>query len=81
MKDSFEFPESAADAERLGLTEGAPIRLASAHGRFDGRVFRAPIRPGNVEVHWPEGNALLGPEIDPESLEPDYNAVVTIEAL
>ena len=72
---------SDEDSERLGLAEGAPIRLASAHGRYDGRVFRAPIRPGNLEVHWPEGNALLGPEIDPESMEPDYNAVVTIEAL
>jgi len=72
---------SAADAERLGLAEGAPVRVSSAHGRYEGRVFRAPIRPGNLEVHWPEGNALLGPEIDPDSMEPDFNAVVTIEAL
>jgi molybdopterin-dependent oxidoreductase alpha subunit len=72
---------SAADAERLGLSEGASIRLSSAHGRYEGRVFRAPIKPGNLEVHWPDGNALLGPEIDPESLEPDFNAVVAIEAL
>jgi predicted molibdopterin-dependent oxidoreductase YjgC len=72
---------SASDAERLGLAEGAPIRVSSAHGRYDGRVFRAPIKPGNLEVHWPEGNALLGPEIDPDSMEPDFNAVATIEAL
>jgi hypothetical protein len=39
----------------------------------------APIKPGNLEVHWPEGNVLLGNTIDPDSLEPDYNAVVTIE--
>jgi anaerobic selenocysteine-containing dehydrogenase len=70
---------SAQDAEQLGLADGSPIRLASAHGRYDGRVFRAPIRPGNLEVHWPEGNVLLGPEIDPDSMEPDYNAVVSIE--
>jgi hypothetical protein len=31
-------------------------------------------------VHWPEGNVLLaGAPHDPESLEPDYNAVVWIE--
>ena len=72
---------SADDAERLGLREGAPVRLSSVHGRCEGRVFRAPIKPGNLEVHWPEGNALLGPEIDPDSMEPDFNAVVTIEAL
>ena len=70
---------SAQDAERLGLMEGAAIRLASPHGLYEGRVFRAPIKPGNLEVYWPEGNALLGPEIDPDSMEPDYNAVVTIE--
>jgi anaerobic selenocysteine-containing dehydrogenase len=72
---------SADDTERLGLREGAPVRLSSAHGRCEGRVFRAPIKPGNLEVHWPEGNALLGPQTDPESMEPDFNAVVTIEAL
>lgn len=70
---------SADDAAELQLTEGAPIRLVSANGTYEGRVFRAPIRRGNLEVHWPEGNALLGPEIDPDSMEPDYNAVVTIE--
>jgi predicted molibdopterin-dependent oxidoreductase YjgC len=70
---------SADDAERLGLPEGSPIQLASAHGQYRGRVFRAPIKPGNLEVHWPEGNILLGPDIDPDSMEPDYNAVVTIE--
>jgi molybdopterin-dependent oxidoreductase alpha subunit len=69
---------SAPDADRLGLGEGAPIRLTSPHGVYEGRVFRTEIRPGNLEVHWPEGNALLGPEIDPESMEPDYNAVVTV---
>jgi anaerobic selenocysteine-containing dehydrogenase len=70
---------SVDDAERLGLEEGAAVRLASGCGRYEGRIFRAPIRPGNLEVHWPEGNLLLGPEIDPDSMEPDYNAVVTVE--
>ena len=70
---------SGEDAGRLGLSDGAPIRLVSAHGSYDGRAFVAPIKPGNLEVHWPEGNALLGPEIDPDSMEPDYNAEVTIE--
>lgn len=70
---------SREDAMKLGLADGAPIRLVSPHGRYEGRVFCAPMRPGNLEVHWPEGNALLGPEIDPDSMEPDYNAVVTVE--
>ena len=40
---------------------------------------RVPITPGNLEVHWPEGNTLLSASaIDPESMEPDYNATVTL---
>jgi anaerobic selenocysteine-containing dehydrogenase len=70
---------SVEDAERLGVPDGAAVRLVSPHGRYEGRVFRAPIKPGNLEVHWPEGNILLGPEVDPDSMEPDYNALVTIE--
>jgi molybdopterin-dependent oxidoreductase alpha subunit len=70
---------SAGDAAALGLGDGARVRLRSAHGAYEGRLFVAPIRPGNLEVHWPEGNVLLGPEIDPDSMEPDYNAVVTVE--
>jgi predicted molibdopterin-dependent oxidoreductase YjgC len=73
---------SAVDAERLGLQAGAPVRLRSAAGTYDGRVKIAAMRPGNLEVHWPEGNALLaGSAIDPESMEPDYNVSVTIEPL
>lgn len=71
---------SPHDADALGLADGAAVRLSSPQGSYAGRVFRAQIRPGNLEVHWPEGNALLGPEIDPTSLEPDYNAIVTVEA-
>ena len=58
------------------------MRLTSADGFFDGHLRQASIKPGNLEVHWPEGNTLLsGTAIDPDSMEPDYNAVVTIEAI
>jgi molybdopterin-dependent oxidoreductase alpha subunit len=70
-----------ADLAATGLAPGAAVVLRSATGTFSGRLRLAPIRTGNLEVHWPEGNALLaGAPHDPESLEPDYNAVVTIEA-
>jgi molybdopterin-dependent oxidoreductase alpha subunit len=71
---------SAADAGRLSLAEGTAIRLVSDSGDFRGRVKLAPIKPGNLEVHWPEGTSLLSAtEIDPESREPDYNALVRVE--
>ncbi|HJZ77351.1 MAG TPA: FdhF/YdeP family oxidoreductase [Vicinamibacterales bacterium] len=70
---------SADDLRRLGLAAGARVELRSPHGAFVGRLRPAVIRPGNLEVHWPEGNMLLSPSaIDPDSMEPDYNAVVTL---
>jgi hypothetical protein len=73
---------SADDLAQLSLTDGARVRLRSPSGTFAGTLRAAPIKPGNLEVHWPEANALLSGELtDPESLEPDYNAAVTIEPL
>jgi predicted molibdopterin-dependent oxidoreductase YjgC len=71
---------SADDLKRLRLDEGTVVRLRSASGTFRGKLKQAPIKPGNLEVHWPEGNTLLsGSAIDPDSMEPDFNALVTIE--
>jgi molybdopterin-dependent oxidoreductase alpha subunit len=72
---------SADDLARLSLSDGDRVELTSRDGTFRGRLKRAAITPGNLEVHWPEGNALLSSRaIDPESMEPDYNAVVTLKA-
>jgi predicted molibdopterin-dependent oxidoreductase YjgC len=71
---------SADDLARLRLGDGDPVRLRSAAGVFEGRLKAVAIRPGNLEIHWPEGNTLLsGAAIDPDSMEPDYNALVTLE--
>jgi molybdopterin-dependent oxidoreductase alpha subunit len=70
---------SGDDLRRLSLPEGSRVELRSAHGAFAGRLRVTPIHPGNLEVHWPEGNTLLSAAaIDPDSLEPDYNATVTL---
>ena len=58
------------------------VTLRSQHGVFTGRLKRARIKPGNLEVHWPEGNVLVAADrLDPDSLAPDYNAEVTIESV
>jgi molybdopterin-dependent oxidoreductase alpha subunit len=68
------------DLRELGLAAGARARLRSESGTFIGNLRPAPMRRGNLEVHWPEGNALLPALVlDPDSREPDYNATVTIE--
>lgn len=72
---------SDTDLARAGLQAGARATLRSPHGVFSGVLRRAAIKPGNLEVHWPEGNVLLdASRIDPASGEPDYNALVTIES-
>ncbi|MGE3513484.1 MAG: molybdopterin dinucleotide binding domain-containing protein, partial [Vicinamibacterales bacterium] len=67
------------DLDRLGLTPGARVRLTSLNGGFTGRLTVATMTQGNLAVHWPEGNVLLSATaVDPESQEPDYNAIVTL---
>jgi molybdopterin-dependent oxidoreductase alpha subunit len=73
---------SSEDLARLNLREGTTVDLTSEDGSFRGRLRSAGMTPGNLEVHWPEGNTLLsGRAIDPESLEPDYNAIVRLTAV
>jgi anaerobic selenocysteine-containing dehydrogenase len=73
---------SAHDAERLGISDGAPVLLRSDAGELRGRAHFAPIAPGNVQVHWPEGNVLIGAgRRSPQAGIPDYNARVSVEPL
>ena len=68
------------DAKRIHIAGGDAVRLISKSGNYTGRARIARIKPGNLEVHWPEGNCLLAAdERDPASQEPDYNAIVRIE--
>ena len=71
---------SHADADRLGLADNARITLKTAFGSYTGRLKRAEIAKGSLQVHWPEGNVLLDPARRSRvSGIPDYNAVATLE--
>jgi molybdopterin-dependent oxidoreductase alpha subunit len=68
------------DADRLGLADGEPVVLTSPAGTFRGAVRVAAVTPGNLQVHWPEGNVLIDRHRrSPQAGIPDYNAVVTVE--
>jgi molybdopterin-dependent oxidoreductase alpha subunit len=70
---------AAADAARLGLREGASVVVRSEHGQVRGHVKVENLLPGNVQMFWPEGNALLPPRLrDAASGVPDYNAIVEV---
>ena len=71
---------SWVDAEPLGFTDRDGVILKNELGELKGRVYLAPIKPGNLQVHWAEGNVLLDRnKRSPEIEIPDYNALVRLE--
>ncbi len=68
------------DARRLGLADADPVILRSEAGEFRGRVRIAPMKVGNLEVHWPEGNVLMDRRRrSSQAGIPDFNALVRME--
>jgi predicted molibdopterin-dependent oxidoreductase YjgC len=68
------------DAASLRLRNRDRVVLRNEAGRFQGRVFFAPIARGNLQVHWPEGNEIIRRgAVDTLGGVPDYNAQVTVE--
>lgn len=73
---------SADDAARLNLQQNDRAALVNEFGRFEGRIFIAPIAPGNLQVHWPEGNVLIRRGVyDKVGGVPDYNSQARIVKL
>ncbi len=72
---------SPADAERLGLAEGDAVVLENDRGTMRGRIHLAQMKPGNLQVHWPEAQVLIAGDAahrGKQSGIPDYNAVVQV---
>jgi molybdopterin-dependent oxidoreductase alpha subunit len=70
------------DVRQLGLEQGDSVLLTSEFGELRRRVWVAPMRPGNLEVHWPEGEVLIDRRRrSPLALIPDYNAIVRVERI
>lgn len=68
------------DAAALHLIHGDRVVLVNDIGRYEGRVFLAPITRGNLQIHWPEGNVIIRRGVvDKGGGVPDYNAHVKVE--
>ncbi|NEP90837.1 MAG: hypothetical protein F6K18_30755 [Okeania sp. SIO2C2] len=50
-------------------------------GEFQGRVYLAPMKPGNLQVNLPEVNVLLDKSKRSVEAVPDYNALVCLKRL
>jgi molybdopterin-dependent oxidoreductase alpha subunit len=72
---------SSTDAENLGLKNGDAVVLKNDLGEYKGRVYTAPVKPSNLQVHWPEGNVLLDKSKRSQEGVPDYNALVRLEKI
>ena len=71
---------SREDAEKLGLKQGDAVVLKNDLGELQGKVYIAGVKPGNLQVHWPEGNVLLDKKKRSHiSGIPDYNAIAHLE--
>ena len=71
-----------SDARELGLGAGDAVALVSDHGRLEGHLVVVRLPRRSLQVHWPEGNVLVGSgpaHREPGSQVPDYNALVRIE--
>jgi predicted molibdopterin-dependent oxidoreductase YjgC len=69
---------SAEDAGRIGVAQGDPLLVRSGCGEVRARAHVARIRPGNVQMFFPECNPLIRAGERDASGVPDYNAVVEV---
>lgn len=69
---------SADDAGRIGVGEGDPLIVRSGTGEVRARAHVARMRPGNVQMFFPECNPLIAAGLTDTSGVPDYNAVVEV---
>ena len=51
---------ATSDIEALGLRDGDRVVMRSDHGEMRARLHESPMRPGNVQAFFPEGNVLVG---------------------
>ncbi|MEO6035117.1 MAG: FdhF/YdeP family oxidoreductase [Verrucomicrobiota bacterium] len=70
------------DAAKLHLANQDRVALVNDFGRMEGKIFFAPIARGNLQVHWPEGNAIIRRGVyDAVGGVPDYNAQARVEKI
>jgi molybdopterin-dependent oxidoreductase alpha subunit len=69
---------ASEDARRLKLGSGDLVIVRNDLGEYRGRIVIARVKPGSVQVYWPEANGLIpAGRLDPSGV-PDYNATVEI---
>jgi molybdopterin-dependent oxidoreductase alpha subunit len=63
------------DMAAFGLGEGAPLVVASASGRMEGRAHAFDLPRGSALAYFPEANVLAATEVDPRSKTPAFKSI------
>jgi len=67
---------NAADARKLGFTDGEMVQVANDFGVYQGRLAITDVAVGTLQVYWPEANVLLDPQArSPLAKIPAYKSV------
>ncbi|MFC0300247.1 FdhF/YdeP family oxidoreductase [Virgibacillus soli] len=78
--DRYDVLMNEKDGEKHQIAEGEAIVVYNKYGTFNGRAKFVPIREGNIEVHWPEGNVLIEKGVYEEFAGiPEYQAAAIVE--
>ncbi|OZU89251.1 formate dehydrogenase [Virgibacillus indicus] len=78
--DRYDVLMNPADGEKHDISEGDAIVVFNQHGTFNGRAKFVPLKEGNIEVHWPEGNSLIPKGVyEKYAGIPEYNTAVIVE--
>ncbi len=77
--DRYDILMHKRDARQLGVEDGTSVVLDNANGSFQGKVKLADVKPGNLQVHWPEGNCLMPNGVfERFAAIPEYNTSVKL---
>lgn len=78
--DRYDVLMNSEDGAKHNIQESDAIVVYNKFGTFNGRAKFVPIKSGNIEVHWPEGNPLIPESVYEEHAGiPEYNTAVIVE--
>lgn len=78
--DRYDVLMNEEDGNKHDIKEGDAIVVYNQFGSFTGRAKFEPIKQGNIEVHWPEGNALIEKGVYEDFAGiPEYHAAAIVE--
>jgi len=67
---------NTADATRLGLSDGSPVRVRTEAGQMNALVAIGELPPGNLAMYYPEANVLVPRILDERSRTPAFKSIV-----